>query len=75
MNDHCAINGLIYIGYLGSSELLRRSKSQILEVNARTYRQNAGGSRKCQLCGSGEEENMYHVIVECVGYTKAAYTS
>ena len=53
-----------------SSELLFRSMSQSLEVNARTYRWNADGNRECQVCGSGELESVYHVLIECAGYER-----
>ena len=53
-----------------NSELLFHSRSQSLEVNARTYRWNVDGIRECQVCESGELESVYHVFIECAGYAR-----
>ena len=53
-----------------SSELLFKARSQSQEVNARTYKWNSDGCSACRVCDSGEQESVYHVIVECVGYLR-----
>ena len=58
--------------YTGSwgCELLFKARSQSLEVNARTYKWNENKSKECKMCGSGQVESVYHVIVECVRYER-----
>ena len=53
-----------------SSELLFKARSQSLEVNARTYRWNAEGSKECKVCDTRAEESVFHIIVKCVGYER-----
>ena len=53
-----------------SSELLFKTRSQSLEVNARTYRWNTDKSKECKVCNRKENESVFHVIVECTKYER-----
>ena len=53
-----------------SSELLFKSRSQSLELNARTYRWNATRSKECKVCNTNEIESVFHVIVQCAKYER-----
>jgi len=56
-----------YDGSVGS-QLLFKARTQSLEVNARTYRWNEGGIKKCMNCDLNEDETVMHVMVECDRY-------
>ena len=45
-------------------------KTQSLEVNARTYRFNEEGVKRCLKCDLGEDEMVMHVLVECDKYDR-----
>ena len=56
-----------YDGSVGS-QLLFKARTQSLELNARTYRWNEGGVKRCMMCDLGEDETVMHVVVECDKY-------
>ena len=56
-----------YDGSVGS-QLLFKVRTQSLELNARTYRWNEGGVKRCMMCDLGEDETVMHVVVECDKY-------
>ena len=53
-----------YDGSVGS-QLLFKARTQSLELNARTYRWNENGVKRCMNCDLNEDETVMHVMVEC----------
>ncbi|MPD05858.1 hypothetical protein E2C01_101627 [Portunus trituberculatus] len=44
-----------------------------MNVNARSYRWSESRSKVCQMCDSGEDETVEHVMLECVKYARDRY--
>ena len=53
-----------------AGQLLFRARTQSLEVNARTYRWSANGSRECTQCDGGVNETVEHLVLECPRYNE-----
>ena len=53
-----------------SSELLFKARTQSLEVNARTYRWSDSGVKVCDQCGTGADETVEHLVLECDMYDR-----
>ncbi|MPC38231.1 hypothetical protein E2C01_031736 [Portunus trituberculatus] len=61
-----------YDGSLGG-DLLFRARAQCMNVNAMSYRWSESRSKVCQMCDSGEDETVEHVMLECVKYVRDRY--
>ena len=52
-------------GSLGC-DLLFQARAQCMDVNARNYRWSKSRRKVCQMCDTGEDETVEHVVLECV---------
>ncbi|KAG0725737.1 hypothetical protein GWK47_038027 [Chionoecetes opilio] len=56
-------------GYGG--DLLFRARTKSLEVNSRMYRWKNDGSKVCEMCVTGVDETVEHLMLECERYEYA----
>lgn len=51
-------------------DLLFQARARCINVNARNFRWSESGCKACQMCESGVDETVEHVILECGKYER-----